>query len=140
MVVAILTTIGERRWRSRLTEWVDHQEDRSIRMLGFAVRNPIESIVMNVLSIRYMLPSTSGLSRRPFTAESGVRIPLGVPYGLLVKWLRRWILIPEAGVQFSYRLPSIWGVSLLEKRATYNRLTAGALPPRPTICPSNSDG
>ena len=26
-----------------------------------------------------MLPSTSGLSRRPFTAESGVRIPLGVP-------------------------------------------------------------
>ena len=26
-----------------------------------------------------MLPSTSGLSRRPFTPESGVRIPLGVP-------------------------------------------------------------
>lgn len=51
--------------------------------------------------------------------------------------LRTW------GVQFPNPpslLNFIWGVSLLEKRATYNRLTAGALPPRPTICPNSSAG
>ena len=56
-----------------------------------------------------MVPSTSGISRRPFTAESGVRIPVGSPYKadtakynvkhLIVKiWLSTYICLEYAKI------------------------------------------
>ena len=44
-----------------------------------------ESVSIRCSALYYMLLSTSGLSHWPFTPESRVRIPLGVPYGSVVQ-------------------------------------------------------
>ena len=45
------------------------------------------------LSSKYMSPSSSGLGHRPFTAATGVRIPLGMNYiGEVAEWFNAMVL------------------------------------------------
>ena len=75
-----------------------------------------------------MVPSTSGLSRRPFKAESRVQIPLGLPYiPLQLSWQSTRLLTALSQVRVLLGEPYA-DVAQLAEQSPCKRQVAGSTP------------